>query len=202
MTILELKLAFNQGFRWKPCDTAVPPTPLDAPPVSRWAQPGPTFTGPTAAAIPTGAGLDGVWTPPAADTPALPWGTAPAPAIQGNVPTRRIIEPYFDEIPTSRVPFPPRRSRKPKTTVATTTATTTDTTRGSTRGIRGRGGRISTRATTRSGSTSRPSLPAPTEPTVPPTPALVVVPVTTKGVPGSSREELDLVSVVQQIRLS
>ena len=179
----------------------MPPTPMDAPPVSRWAQPGPIYSAPTGATAPTGAGLDGVWASPSTDAPALPWGTAPAPALQPTIPVRRIIDTYSDDQPTdARVPFPPRRtSRKSQTTVATTTTATT-TTRTS-RGIRGRGGHIGTRGTSRSvpapgPSKPEPSRPTPTGPSTSAVPALTVTPVVTVGVPGSSREGLDMVSVV------
>ena len=199
--ILELKLAYKQGFRWQPVGYAVPATPLDTPPVSRWACPGPIYTGTSENAIPTGSGLD---VEPV--TSSLPWSTAVAPPLQPTIPPRRITAPYFDELPAERQPVPDvtvRRSQtrtsKSKTRTTTATATTTTTTT-PTAASDARPGRSLTRSQA-SRQPSRPSLPAPAAPHAAPAaqapapPTLRLVPVTPIGVPGSSRTGLDMVSI-------
>ena len=202
-------MAYKQGFRWKPCGYKVPPTPLDTPPVSRWAMPGPVYSAPSDTSIPTGSGLDGceIWNPTTTPTTtaALPWGTATAPALQPSIPVPRIVGTYFNTLPTEPVPYPPRttvvRQSRSKTTPTTSTTTTTATTKppvASTSGVTTRG-----RSRSRPSRALEPSRPGPSRPAVPspavaPSPRLVVVPVTVTGVPGTSRSNLDMVSVVQQ----
>lgn len=148
-------MAYKLGFRWRPVCSAVPTTTtaLDTP----WST-FPIYTPvPSDPYTPTGSGLDDeTWTTPDEPT-ALPWSSAPVPALPTTIP--RPYWRYDRSLDLRRVQAQPSISR-PK---------------------------------------SRPTQPGtPAAPTAPATASsvLTVAPVRTRGVPGSSHDGVDTVSVV------
>ena len=165
--ILELQMAYKQGFRWKPADFAIAPTPPNTTPVSVWANPPPVYPIiPADSIIPTGNGLG----------PDHEAGKSPAPFALGPVP------PLQTTLPNPKRRFSQRRITYGEeyhlSKAGTSKASPTQTAR------------------PRSKSRSRPSRAVvPSIPPVPATPTLVLAPVNVKGVPGTTIIGVDTVSL-------
>ena len=161
-------MAYKQGFRWKPADFAIAPTPQNTTPASVWANPPPVYPIiPADSIVPTGNGLG----------PEHEAGTTPAPFALGPVP------PLQSSLPNPRRRFSQRRityGEEYHLKKAGTSSTP------------------STQATrSRSKSRSRPSQAVvPSAPPVPATPTLVLAPVTVRGVPGTTIIGVDTVSLL------
>ena len=165
---LELKLAYKNGFRWRPVGYPVAPTPTSSLLSTPWST-FPIFAStPSDPHTPSGSGLDSpTWTTP--ETPAaLPWSTAPVPSLPTTTPPvywhydktldlRKSQDHMIRKVSEPLRPSRPTRSRPPR-------------------------------------QPSRPAPQAPPQPAAPPVPALVVAPVRVTGVPGSSHDGVNLVS--------
>ena len=161
-------MAYKQGFRWKPAEFAVPPTPQDTTPVSVWANPPPVYPIiPADSIIPTGNGLG----------PEHKAGSSPSPFALGPVP------PLQPTLPNPRRRFSQPRKTYGKeyhlTKAGSSQEPPTQTTRA------------------RSKSRPRPtSTVATTSASVPAPPSIVLAPVTVQGVPGSTIVGIDTVSLL------
>ena len=78
--------AYKQGFRWRPAAYPVPMTEPTAVPTSMLPSTPRYVTVPSEPYTATGAGLDSIQWTPTADTPALPWGTAPVSTLPTSAP--------------------------------------------------------------------------------------------------------------------
>ena len=167
-SILELKTAYKQGFRWRPVDFPVQSTPLDTPPPCHFSpfRAGPVYNnGPSLNVIPTA--LD--WYPsPDASEPAPVWGLT-------DVST----------LPKARKTRSTTRSTSSTTTTTTTPASTTASTT-----------TARPRTTASPASTSRPVTQGRSQSSYVAPQILTVAPVVVTGVPGSSQTGTDLVSII------
>lgn len=168
-------MAFKQGFRWRPVTQNVPTTSTAL--VTPWTASPAYIDVPSDPYTPTGSGLDEPWTAP--DTPTtLPWSVAPTPVLSTNLPRA-----YWKYDPTLDLRRDPTYSKSKDRNVRSQQSSSTVRSRPSTRG-----------STTR----PRPTPPAPPvapAPLAPPAPPLVIAPVQLTGVPGSTYDGVDTVSV-------
>ena len=178
MLYLDLKLAYKQGFRWRPAGFAVPTTTttLTTPWSTRPVYP----VVPSDPYTPSGVGLDDTWSVP--DAPqSTPWGVAPVPALPTTAP-----RPYWRYDRTLDLRKSVDYHLRNRLTV-----------KDSTKSIHSQPSSSRPRSRPRPTPTAPPAAPAAPAPApVPAVPALVVTPVTPIGVPGSSHDGIDTVSVV------